>query len=237
MKKYSKPIECDTRSRSRMKDDLDIAIADLQDKLDLIATGPDLFNDSSLEVLLQVIEKFNKELGLDLKLIDDGFAIQSATEPDATYQNKRNPNKFIETKKYKDGHTVARQYMKWDTPNGEVKNYTGAKDAKRGRYFRTDKATLHDMLDDYDEIESTSQVFIFDGWDEPEMEFSGAGEDWQFYFLNGDHVGSVSHWSDDGDFGYEAYLVNGGGAANREWIGDFKSREEAQKAVEDALRS
>ena len=76
---------------------------------------------------------------------------------DRTYQNKRNENKFIETRKYDDGHTVARQYMKWDTPNGEVKNYTGAKDAKRGRYFRTNKDTLNSMLEDYEEVESASQ--------------------------------------------------------------------------------
>lgn len=85
--------------------------------------------------------------------------IKSST-PDATYQNKRNPNKFIETKKYNDGHRVARQYMKWDTPEGEVKNYTGAKDAKRGRYFRTRKDTLDQMLEDYDEVESCDNQYI-----------------------------------------------------------------------------
>lgn len=77
---------------------------------------------------------------------------------DATYQNKRNPNKFIETRKYDDGHTVARQYMKWDTPEGEVKNYTGAKDAKRGRYFRTRKDTLDQMLEDYEEVETSEKI-------------------------------------------------------------------------------
>ena len=88
--------------------------------------------------------------------LDD--VITGASEPDATYVNKKNPNKFIETKKYKDGHQVARQYMKWDTPEGEVKNYTGAKDAKRGRYFRTRKDTLNEMLEDYDEVESSTSV-------------------------------------------------------------------------------
>lgn len=72
---------------------------------------------------------------------------------DKTYQNKRNSNKFIETRKYDDGHTVARQYLKWDTPNGEVKNYTGAKDAKRGRYHRATRNTLNSMLEDYDELD------------------------------------------------------------------------------------
>lgn len=79
---------------------------------------------------------------------------------DKTYQNKKNPNKFIETRKYDDGHTVARQYMKWETPDGEVKNYTGAKDAKQGRYHRASKATLDSMLEDYDEIETASQGLV-----------------------------------------------------------------------------
>lgn len=71
-----------------------------------------------------------------------------------TYRNKRNPNKFIETKKYDDGHTVARQYMQWeDTPNGEVRNYTGAADAKNGRWFRHHQDSLNDILDDYDEYD------------------------------------------------------------------------------------
>lgn len=95
------------------------------------------------------VEDIYRTLGLD-----EVFDIEGATEPDATYQNRRNPNKFIETKKYKDGHRVARQYMEWDTPNGTVRNYNGAKDAKRGRYFRTRKNTLDEMLEDYDEVES-----------------------------------------------------------------------------------
>ena len=75
-----------------------------------------------------------------------------------TFRNKRNPNKFIETKKYDDGHTVARQYMQWeDTPNGRVRNYTGA---KRGRWFRHHQDTLNDILDDYDEYDTP------EGWDE-----------------------------------------------------------------------
>ena len=77
-----------------------------------------------------------------------------------TFRNKRNPNKFIETKKYDDGHTVARQYMQWDdTPNGRVRNYTGAMDAKNGRWFRHHQDTLNDILDDYEEYD------VPEGWD------------------------------------------------------------------------
>ena len=89
---------------------------------------------------------------------------------DKTFQNKQNPNKFIETRRYDDGHTVARQYMKWDTPNGEVKNYNGAKDAKHGRYHRANKATLDSMLEDYDEIETSTQGLV------PEYEISDPAE-------------------------------------------------------------
>ena len=72
-----------------------------------------------------------------------------------TYRNRRNPNKYIEVKKGNDGHSYARQYMEWDSPNGKVKNYTGAKDAKRGRYSRARRDTIDQMLDDYDRIDDT----------------------------------------------------------------------------------
>ena len=75
-----------------------------------------------------------------------------------TYRNERNPNKFIEVKKDNSGHSYARQYMEWDTPQGTVKNYTGAKDPKRGRYSRVRKSTLDSMLEDYDEISSDTSV-------------------------------------------------------------------------------
>lgn len=78
----------------------------------------------------------------------------SSTDPNSgvkTYQNRKNENKFIETKKYSDGHSVARQYMKWDTPEGEVKNYTGSK-SNRGRWFRAGQHTRDMMLEDYDEV-------------------------------------------------------------------------------------
>lgn len=75
----------------------------------------------------------------------------NTSQPDHTYQNRRNPNKFIETKKYNDGHTVARQYMEWDTPEGVVRNYNGSK-TNRGRYHRTTQHTRDMMLEDYDEI-------------------------------------------------------------------------------------
>ena len=79
-----------------------------------------------------------------------------------TYRNRRNPNKFIETKKSNDGHSYARQYMEWDTPEGKVRNYTGAKDPKRGRYSRANKSSREQMLEDYDEITSSSDIVSID---------------------------------------------------------------------------
>ena len=146
MKKYVK-AGVDTRVYSnRLLDAIENNIIDVNDVvLELVKY---LSDDDVREVYIA--------LGLDELFGDD--SVMSASEPDATYQNKKNPNKFIETKKYKDGHQVARQYMKWDTPEGEVKNYTGAKDAKRGRYFRTRKDTLNQMLEDYDEVESATAL-------------------------------------------------------------------------------
>lgn len=146
MKKYVK-ADVDTRVYSnRLLDAIENNIIDVNDVvLELVKY---LSDDDVREVYIA--------LGLDELFGDD--SVISASEPDATYQNKKNPNKFIETKKYKDGHQVARQYMKWDTPEGEVKNYTGARDAKRGRYFRTRKDTLNQMLEDYDEVESATAL-------------------------------------------------------------------------------
>ena len=79
-----------------------------------------------------------------------------------TYRNRRNPNKYIEVKKGNDGHSYARQYMEWDSPDGKVKNYTGAKDAKRGRYSRARRDTIDQMLDDYDEITSSLDIVSID---------------------------------------------------------------------------
>lgn len=91
-----------------------------------------------------------------LRLLDD---IESSTT--TTYQNRKNPNKYIEVKEYdkdKDRHKYSRQYMQWETDNGTVKNYTGAKDAKRGRYSRVSNPTLETQLEDYDEIETGCSI-------------------------------------------------------------------------------
>lgn len=68
-----------------------------------------------------------------------------------TYRNRHNPNKYVEVKNENDGHTSARQYMKWDTHEGEVKNYNGSK-SRRGRYSRMRRDSVNDLLNDYDEV-------------------------------------------------------------------------------------
>ena len=78
-----------------------------------------------------------------------------------TYRNRRNPNKYIEVKKGNDGHSYARQYLKWDTPDGEVKNYMGAR-TSRGRYFRHRRDSIDQMLEDYDEVTSSSDLNSLD---------------------------------------------------------------------------
>lgn len=95
--------------------------------------------------------------------------IKASTEI-RTFQNRQNPNKFVEVKKSNDGHSYMRQYMQWDTDNGTVKNYTGAKDAKRGRYSRATQQTINQVLEDYDEIDTINsasdindQIYYIDG--------------------------------------------------------------------------
>lgn len=153
--------------------------------------------------------------------VGDRFCPVNATSKvtagsDATYQNRRNPNKFIETRKYSDGHTVARQYMKWDTPNGEVKNYTGAKDAKRGRFARVNKDTLQSMLDDYDQI--------YEGWSDWER-IPGSTAFRLNYTIDGELIGYV-------DEGRECYIAYD--AQDRQ-LGAFEDISEAQIAVEDLV--
>lgn len=77
-----------------------------------------------------------------------------------TFRNRRNPNKYIEVKKGNDGHSYARQYLKWDTPNGEVKNYMGSR-TSRGRYFRARRDSIDQMVGDYDPIQTSTLVEEF----------------------------------------------------------------------------
>lgn len=59
------------------------------------------------------------------------------------YQNRHNEHKFLELKRYDDGHYYWRQFMKFD--NG-VKNYIGS---KTGRFFRVSIFTVTEVIMSY----------------------------------------------------------------------------------------
>lgn len=61
-----------------------------------------------------------------------------------TYRNKRNRHKHIDVKVTKCGHYMWRQRMVFD--NG-VQNYVGS---KRGGFRRQNKATIEEVLQDYE---------------------------------------------------------------------------------------
>ena len=71
---------------------------------------------------------------------------------DCLYQNNRNKNKFIEVRRYKDGHYAFKQYIEGHpTLSTTTRNYTGCslKRAKVGTWHRVTKATLLQILEDY----------------------------------------------------------------------------------------
>lgn len=64
------------------------------------------------------------------------------------------------------------------------------------------------------------------GWDKPESEYSGAEDNYQHLYKGGKRSGSVVGWSSDGDYGYNAR------DKDRKYLGNYNTREKAQKAVE-----
>ena len=82
-----------------------------------------------------------------------GIFANASPEGTRTFRNKRNENKFIETRVTNDGHTEFRQYMYWDTDRGPVQNYYTSK-SNRGRWHRARKEWLNNLLtEDYEEVE------------------------------------------------------------------------------------
>ena len=63
-----------------------------------------------------------------------------------SYRNKRNPHKYIEVKVTNDHHYLWRQKMIFD--NGVVNNVG----TKKGGFRRQRKATIVDVLKDYEEV-------------------------------------------------------------------------------------
>lgn len=71
---------------------------------------------------------------------------------DYIYQNKRNDNKFIEVRRYKDGHYVWKQYITHYISNSFISvTYTGCslKRIHRGVWHRVSKKTMLEVLQDY----------------------------------------------------------------------------------------
>lgn len=64
-----------------------------------------------------------------------------------TYQNKRNPHKYIERHDDGYGHRSLKQYMEWDRDGGTVTNPTGD-----GNLHRWRKKDAEELLEDYNEI-------------------------------------------------------------------------------------
>ena len=65
-----------------------------------------------------------------------------------TYQNKRNPNKYIERHDDGYGHRSLKQYMQWDRDGETIKNPTGD-----GNLHRWRKKNTEELLEDYDELQ------------------------------------------------------------------------------------
>ena len=66
-------------------------------------------------------------------------------------------------------------------------------------------------------------------WDTPWSPYAGASDNFQTLYEGNQRLGKIHGWSDDGDWGYDAYDVG-------TYLGTFKTRAEAQKAVEAAIK-
>ena len=68
---------------------------------------------------------------------------------DYVYRNKRNSRKYIELRRYADGHYVWKQYIKC----GDGKNYTGCsikQNKKGGVWHRVSRQTMLECIEDYE---------------------------------------------------------------------------------------
>lgn len=78
--------------------------------------------------------------------------IRAAQDRYELYRNKRNEHKYVEVKHTPDGHTWFRQFMAWNLPTGQVKNYYASK-SNKGRYQRVRQEWLKQLLEDYEPVE------------------------------------------------------------------------------------
>ena len=82
---------------------------------------------------------------------------------DWLYKNKRNENKFIEVRRYNDGHYVWKQSIrhkakleKKSNIEIDILNYTGCslKRCKKGVWKRQRKGVIDEVLNDYNIVKS-----------------------------------------------------------------------------------
>ena len=69
-------------------------------------------------------------------------------------RNKRNENKFIKVKRTACGHYYMKPYMCFKNESTTIINYLGS---KRGRYFRINKKSVMEILEDY-------EFYAFENW-------------------------------------------------------------------------
>ena len=67
---------------------------------------------------------------------------------------------------------------------------------------------------------------IADGWTEWFREYSGASDAWSHLYVNGEEIGYVRSYDEDGAWGYCAYDTDGN------FLGDYRSSDKAKAAVE-----
>ena len=68
-------------------------------------------------------------------------------------------------------------------------------------------------------------------WDAIWRPYSGAEMSYQTLYEDDKRLGKIHGWASDGDYGYDAYEL-----INETYIGTFKTRAEAQAAVEAAVK-
>lgn len=168
-------------------------------------------------------------------------SLTAATEV-RTYQNKKNPNKYLEEHNDGHGHRSLKQYMSWDTEDGPVVNPTGD-----GNLHRWRKANRDELLEDYIDITDDEPVDEFGNpvpQDlNPEIYGSSEVNSWEkgfnpelqhtFYQLNTPSgVANIHYEDNDGDGLYEVRVdTTSGDVADN----SFKSLDEAKEFAEGIL--
>lgn len=108
-----------------------------------------------------------------------------------------------------------------------------------GRNVFRDTKVSNDVINDFIKNHlPLDEDFKTDGWQDVYKPYSGADRNFQSLIQNNKRIGYIEEYYDDGDWGYCAYL----NISNKnhpieledyEFLGNFKSREEAQKAIEN----